>query len=216
MILPSQVLTDKEQILELARIFADAQKQKRIKTQFNLLDLGTVRDGRFLSYGRDYTEWLKKEAKVVSGENYLGELNGLDFRSNPLQSAAFNFRRVRNLLFYSYHLAETEPKKLFEKTEVALESIAKFPKSLILLSDGRIIVSRKDAKKELETLVGNIDLSFIESLELLLRDPARFYSELENPYNSARLLSQGLECLERMILAYITKFPEVNDREARG
>ncbi len=217
-ILDSGVITPKEKVVKLSELFRDALNDKGIHTQFNLLDLETCRDGRFLSYTEDYTKWIKESARVYSGPNLLTELNGKNFKSGVLYSSAFNFcgpGGVRNSLLYSLVHAHQDSEDFKERTIGALEKVAKFPKKLVWLREGIIIPSRLKARQELVRVLDDVDLTAIDEINNLFANPKRLYSQLEDTTESVRLLSSSLTCMEEMVASYIRRFPEISERELK-
>jgi hypothetical protein len=218
LILDSGIITPKDKVLRLSKLFLTALNDKGIQTQFNLLDRKTCRDGRFLSYTEDYTAWLKDTAKVCCGPNYLGEMVGRDFKSGVLHSAAFNFcgpGGVRNVLLYSLIDANKDGDEFVEKASKALEKVAKFPKKLIWLREGEIVPSRTEARKRLEKLLGDIDLTPIDRINILLNNPQRLYDELANRDRAVDVLAESLESMEQMVDSYLRHFPNIGERELR-
>ncbi len=215
LILNSGIVTPKEEVLDLAADLASALGKNRVKTQFNLLDKGTCRDGRFLAYTKDYTDWIRRVGKVLSGPNYLEDLNGLDFKSGVLHNAAFNLRKARNNLLYSFDTINTDPNRFRERTEKVLETLAKLPKFLIWLRRGDIVVPRVRGREELRKMLGDVDLSFLEELEGLLTQPSKFYSELEDTDRALSLMVKGVDTMEQMVQAYVREFPKASARELR-
>ena len=218
LILDSGIVTPKDKILKLSEIFLKALNDRGIQTQFNLLDRETCRDGRFLSYTEDYTDWLKETAKVCCGPNYLGEMGGRDFKSGVLHSSAFNFcgpGGVRNTLLYSLVYVDGDKNEFTEKVSKALEKVAKFPKKLVWLREGNIVPSRREARKRLEGLLGDVDLTTIDRINVLLDNPQRLYNELSNQDGAIELLGDSLESMEQMIASYIGQFPQIGERELK-
>jgi len=215
LIFNSGFVMPKEEVLDIADFLASALGKNRVKTQFNLLDRGTCREGRFLSYTSDYTAWIQKVGKVLSGPNYLGEMNGLDFKSGTLHNAAFNLRKARNNLLYSFDTINTNPDRFRERTEKVLETLAKFPKFLIWLRDGEVIVPRIKGRDALKQMLGDIDLSFMEELEVLLRRPDQFYSEIEDTDRALRLIVKGVGVMEQIVQSYVSRFKEPSSRELK-
>jgi len=218
LILNSGIVTPKDEILKLSRLFSRALNDSGIKTHFNLLDRETCRDGRFLSYTEDYTIYLKNIAKVYCGPNYLEEMNGQDFKSGVLYSAVFNFSGpggVRNALLYSLVDANIDNDKFIEKVSKALEKVAKFPKKLIWLREGDIISSRIEARSRLKRLLDDVDLTAVDRINVLLDNPQKLYNELSNQDNAISILRESLECMEEMITSYLKHFPQINERELK-
>ncbi len=115
------LITDKDAVLDISRRLDELQRMHDIsprQVQFNLLDVVSARDGRFLAYTSDFTDHIKAKGAVLSGpENYLEELNGAVVRFGPLYSAAFNFRAMRNsaLNFVSSQRDERQSQRDWEK-----------------------------------------------------------------------------------------------------
>ena len=217
-ILGSGVVTPKDKIIRLSELFLNDLNNYGIKTQFNLMDLETWRDGRFLSYTEDYTDWIKESAKVHSGPNLLEELNGRDFKSGVLYSAAFNFcgpGGVRNSLLYSLVHAHRDNDDFKERTLGALEKVAKFPKKLLWLRGQGIIPSRIKTRQRLAEILEDVNLETIDEINDLLANPKELYSRLEDLGESVRLLSSSLDCIEGMVASYIRHFPQICERELK-
>jgi predicted nucleotidyltransferase len=214
-ILNSGVLTPKKEIFELSDAMSKILKKAKIKTQFNILDREICRDGRFLSYTTDYTDYFKENAKILSGPDYIKEMNGLDFKSGFLYNASFNFsgpKGVRNTLLYSLTYDDSDFKYNISKS---LEKTAKFPTKLFWLASGEIIPSRKKARVELEKLFGEMNLSYIDEVNYFLDNPNRLDSLMSNRYKSVCLLKNCVESVENMITVYLKKFPQPNEREIK-
>lgn len=218
LILDSGLITPKDEILRISKSLLDALNGSRIPIEFNLLDRETCKDGRFLSYTTDYTKWIKESGRIISGPDFLSEMNGLDFKSGVLSTAAMNFSGpygVRNALLHSLIDASEEDKSFMSKISKALEKAAKFPKKLIYLREGLIVPSRKEAKDRLENILGDIDLTELDKVNALLDNPLKLYSELSNRDKAINLLASSLNCLENMISSYIKHFPNFSPRELK-
>lgn len=219
LILDSEIVTPKDKVLILSELFARALNDTGIQTQFNLLDRKTCRDGRFLSYTEDYTDWLKENGKISCGPNYLKEMNGRDFKSGVLYSAAFNFsgpRGVRNTLLYSLVYTQEGEDEFMKKISKALEKVAKFPKKIIWLREGgEIIQSRTEAKERLEKLLEDVDLTVIDEINVLLDDPKKLYDKLSNQDNAIGILGKSLDSMEHMISSYLRHFPQIGKMEIK-
>jgi hypothetical protein len=215
-ILDSGVVTPKEDILTLVELLSKSLGDTGIKAHFNLLDRQTCRDGRFLSYTVEYTEWIKKHGNIRSGPDYTKEMRGLDFKSNTLNTASFNFcgpRGVRNTFLYSLVYANGQPDEFIENTSSALEKFAKFPKKLVWLRTGKIIPSKDKAKQRLEKVLIDVDFAALEKVNSLLKNPSEFYGLFENPDDSVYLLTEALGCMEHIVESYIKHFPKIGKRE---
>ena len=218
LIMDNGVVSDKQRVMGLSQIFARVLSRSRLKTQFNLLDLESSVDGRFLSYTRDYTGWLKDSAITFSGPFHHLKMNGFDFKSGVLHSAAFNFSGpggVRNAALYSLDLLQRDYDEFSERVEAAIGKVAKFPKKLIWLKTGKIISGRRESQKILQRHLGGVNYDLLDEINDVLDDVGELDRRLEDPEEALRLLYSGLEVMEQMVLSYIEKYPNIGKREAR-
>lgn len=215
-ILDSGVVTPKDKILSIAEILAEALKKNRVKTQLNLTDRQTNKDGRFFSYTTDYTDWFKDCVDILWGPNYISEMKGLDFKSGCLSSAAFNLRKARRSVLKYLDNLTTNPEEFRKSVIDSLELLAKFPKKLIWLQEPKVIASRYKAKKRLSEMLGtDLDLSILDEVNTLLGRPRELYKQVEDGDKALDLLVKSLEGLELMVQAYLKQFPEPSERELK-
>ncbi len=216
LVLDSRIITDETQIRDISQILSWALSRNRIKTQFNLLDRETIQDGRFLSYTKDYTDWLKKRAKILCGPNTLSQMNGLDPRYGTLHTAAFNFsgpRGVRNAVLYSLTNLHQSQKDFEEIVESAIDKVAKFPKKLIWLRTRKVITGRHFAQKKLETLLDSVNYDILSEINTTLDNIKRLDKTLTNPERALEILYKSLEVMEQMISSYTKRFPNISKKE---
>jgi len=223
LILNADFVTDKGQVRDLAEIlkrYLINHKlifEKRKKTQFNLLDRGTDKDGRFLSYTSDFTDWIKNIGKIISGPDYVREMKGLDFRTGPLHAAAFNFRRIRNgLLYSSFNLSLDKGENFRESLEKSMEALASLPKKLILIQQGILYPSRPESKRKITEMLPTLDLSTLEKVDFLFNRPRQLYESISNTGVALQLYQKVLTAYEEMLKAYVEEFPEVSEKEVKG
>lgn len=216
LILPSGIVSDKEKIKELSDILSGVLLKTRIKTGFNLLDEKTCVDGRFLSYGRNYTSYLQQHARIRSGPDLVSSMNGLDWRHDELHSAAMNFSGpggVRRLLLYLPYKARKSPQEYYENIMGALEKVGKFPKKLLMLRKRELVPNREKAVAQVKDLL-ELDLPEFEEINHLLSHS----SELAEKINRRKImpvLYTALNCMEKMIEAYVKKFPQPCELEVK-
>lgn len=215
LIVDSNFITDKTQVLGLARSFSEFCPRE-LELNFNLNDRGTNRDGRFLSYTTDYTNWLKKQGKVVCGPDYVSEMNGLDFKSGNLNSAAFNFRRTRNNFLESFYDLKNNPLKLGEKMDKSLQGLKSLPKKLIALRTGNVVNSFSRNLKDIENLLPGLDLSVFNWAGDLFKNSEQYGGFLNDSENIQSYYLPILNGIESMLFEYTKKFPEVSYLEASG
>lgn len=221
------LITDKPTILSLSEYIAKQAERLGIQSQeiqINLLDQESNKDGRFLSYSTDYALYVRMFARVLAGDPKLGELNGTDNRYNTHESNAFNFRRVRNSLLMSYSSYYAGNEVLEKHFAKLVDQVKRLPKKMLqlglirdLISTGRgdeihlgianlvARTSKAEALRDLEKLVGDVDLSFYEQIP-----------RYENPEAVRQLFADGilfwvwseaLETYESIVKGYIDNNP---------
>jgi hypothetical protein len=219
LIMDSGIVSDKRTVKGLSQILARALSNNPIPLHFNLLDLGTISDGRFMSYTADFNDYLKRGAKIVCGPHYHFGMNGIDFKSGVLDTASFNFSGpggVRNTALYSLDLLQRDYDGFADRIESAIDKVAKFPKKLIWLRSGKIVPGRRESQGIIQRNLHSVDYARLDEINGVLDDASELDLRLEDPEEALRLLYSSLTVMEQMILAYITKYPSTSRREARG
>lgn len=210
-ILDSGVVTDKTKLHSLATGLALSLAAHRSVTQLNVIDRQTALDGRFLSYGPDHTDHIKSESRVISGPDFRFELNGMDYRSEVLRSAAFNLRSDRNLCLVLEDLVEHNPDFARERVLAALDHAIKYPKHLLWLITGKVIIDLEERKN----LVGRyLPKSGVKQLERLRGMKTKLFNREVCPEDYFSLHVDALDLTECMIGAYLEEFPEPSKRES--
>jgi len=178
-----------------------------IRTNFNLMDRGINRDGRFLAYDNTYTDYLKTNARVVAGPNFVQEMNGLNYKRESLRSAAYNLRKVRNGLLTYFSDLERNPDKARRGVQSSINVLWGMPKKLL-----------ETMGKELEFKEG----AFFETFKAIFPDynkdiygrvidlrsnPHRFFGVLDYTDEAFLLSLDCLNATERMIEGYTRRLP---------
>jgi len=215
LVLDSGVVTPKIDISSIGEILAEITIRRGIKTQFNLTDRASNRDGRFLSYTSDYTDWIKQSGKIICGDDLVSEMNGLNFKSGVLYSSAFNFRKVRNNVLYASYYLQADREEFRKAAEGGLKTLCGFPKKLVWLRGEEIIASRQAARNRLAEILEGINLEAVDRANRLLDNPEQLYAEIERDDRALELMLGSLEGIELMISDYLRQFPEFSDREIK-
>ena len=211
-IFPSGVVLPQERVLSLGEAIASIHNRHRVKLQLNLMDAVTGKDGRFLSYSEDFTRDIAGTGRVISGLDLRNNLNGLQYKHSSLNSAAFDLRKVRNFLLFAPDHYRINPELFGRKAHSVVSAAVKFPKKLLLLRTNELKTNANEARKELGDLLG-ADMQDFEQLE-------RFATVSEEDLQRNYKLGIALYCgaagaVERAVQAYLNKFPELDEREAR-
>jgi hypothetical protein len=217
LVLPGEVVSDKVKVRDISEILAKALKRNPVGVQLNLLDLESGRDGRFVSYTEDYTEFLKRNAVLFSGPEVVNQLRGFYFKSGILYSGSFNFcgpGGVRNTALHVIDYLQNPQVHFEARVQAALDKVCKFPKKLLILINGDIVSCRHASQRRLEGILGEIDYDKLTMLNQLFDNPAELDRRLnDSSENVIGLLYEGLELMEQMVSAYIRRFPEIGKRE---
>ena len=182
-----QLVTDKETVMAISREIAQllpTHEMQPDNVQINLLDRESTKDGRFLSYSGDYARFIKTHGHNLTGNADLGGLIETDNRFGVLESAAFNFRFVRNgyLMAHSYFPDATRTLREFRKAISKTQSLPRRLKALQIfreegdarydvLADFLATSSKQDAVALMPEIVGPVDLSFFTDARSMYLPP---------------------------------------------
>lgn len=208
-----ELITDKEEILDISKKIKNTSNKRKInheEIQFSLIDSQTGRDGRFLSYDKSYTCYLKNKGEIISGPNKLQKFQDLENKFGELGSLAFNFRRIRKdfLMAYSYlgskeviekiekakSLLKILPRKLYSIKILSSENPNKYDKLSSYLYNN----SKRDSTEQLSKEYNSIDLCFFNSLNKDIP---------QNKGSQIKLWSEILTAYEEITKEYIEKNP---------
>ncbi len=208
-------LLSKDSMLGVSNLLARCMPAPAIKLQINVLDRRINCDGRFMSYTQDFTDYFKTEAKVLAGPPcFVNEMNGRNYRSGVLESAAFNLRTVRNTILHSIYLRDSNPSEFDRQTRHVIDLTLKLPKKLTWLqSSGPIITDIDESLRSLERLLPVYDSSALRKLKAIRADPVTRAKEFME--RKSELLWESADAFQRMIHAYISLFSKSNDKELR-
>ena len=213
LILDAEFITPKHMVMDIAGILARCLSRNRIPIQFNLMDRATNRDGRFLSYTTDFTEWFKTSPIIMFGSDYLKEMHGLDFKSGALTTIAFNLRGVRNRLLESLDDLAEKPERFKENFVKSLDKVSGLPKKLVYLQTGEVIAGKTESMREFKRIFTQFDSRILEKAISLLHNPRALFNYAEDTENALHLWQDALTAMETMVKMYAQKFPRISNSE---
>jgi len=216
LIMPGKVLSNKLKVFGLSQILARALSNNPVTTQFNLLDLETCIDGRFMSYTKDYSKYIKDNARVICGPHHHLYMNGLDPKFGVLHNAAFNFSGpggVRNSALYSLSVLQEDSDKFSLHVQKAIDNVAKFPSKLIWLRTGKVTPNRLEAQRVVKKNLDCLNYKLLDNINDILDNVSYLDYVLADPEKSLDLVYNGLEIMEQMICAYVYRHPFIGKRE---
>jgi len=217
LVLDDFFVTDKDAIGKLASSLDSSLRKSniKIKTKFNILDKGIALDGRFLTYSKNYVDYLKSNAVRKFGKYELKNMNGFDYKNPELTSIANNLNDVRKGFLYNNFNYYSQKRDFYEKDiKSPLKKLAQLPKQLINLSEGKLIEDKEEALNKFLKEFPNYNGYFVKDVNKLMKDSVKYEAFLDED----GCVSFSLDCLsemERMIKVYIEKFPKVSDREVK-
>ncbi|MBT4135666.1 hypothetical protein HOD75_02685 [archaeon] len=223
LILSDGVVSDKDCLLGLSLLLADSVPKNLVsKVHLKVLDRASNHDGRFVSFCQDFREHFDK-AYIRVGLNHLQEISLLDYKAGILDEAATHLSKIRGqLLYFTLDCENLGGSKLgrkimLEKRVGVLERVSKLPMKLVYLQTDEkgVIEDRVKSKNRLGSILEDFDFGKLDKINRLLRNPRKLYGVLENDEEALGILECSVDCFEKMIQAYIDKFPEFNKKEIK-
>lgn len=211
-IFPGGVVLPQDRVIALGDIIQEVHNRHKVKLQLNLLDVATGVDGRFLSYSDDFVDDINGTGMILAGPDLRSSLRGLNYKHSSLNGAAFDLRKARNFLLFAADNYRLDPKMFGRKAHSVISAAVKFPKKIVLLRGNRLLTKASDARNSLRDMLER-DMRDFEQLERFAtvseRDLARNYQLGLSMYCGA------VSAVEGVVQAYIDKFPQLDEREAR-
>lgn len=214
LIFDCDVVTPKKKIRGISEVLSELKTKHGLKLEFNLTDRVTNRDGRFMSYTDDYTDYLKTEARVLSETDFLYEMNGINYRHSSLHSVSFNLREQRNNLLIIGKDSEKKFTRIKDALSISLEKIRGLPKKLIFLQTGDWVFNKEESSEALKEILPDYEQDFLRYALELRREPFLLGDFKEEEITD--LYEKSITETEKMIREYIQRFPSISWRESRS
>jgi len=219
LILDCEFVTPKDTVDKLAAALGHHLRESEVdlRINFNLMERGVNRDGRFLAYDDTYTDYLKKNARISSGPDFLQEMNGMNYKRGALGSTAYNLRKVRNGLLMHFVNLEEDTIRARKNIFSSRNTLCSTQKKLIELSTGEIFLRTNETFCRFKELFPNYDTKSLEEALSLKRDSENYHKVLGNLENrkSFELSKEFVTATELMIQEYVKQKPEASDFEVR-
>ena len=221
LVLDSNFITPKAVVRNLAVGLENVLKEtnlgnensSKIKVQFNLMDRGINRDGRFLAYDDTYTDHLKNKARVFTGPNFLKEMTGMNYKREVLRSAAYNLRKARNGLLMHFVNLREDPLIARKNAVSCMNVLWSMQKKLIELATEEIVFRENETLNLFEKTFPEYDARYLKLALCLRTIPSYFFETFGNLENAFDLSKKFVSATELMIQTYIKKYPEVSSFE---
>ena len=211
-IFPGLPYLNNAKVYKLAKILEETTREYPLDLEFNLMDERSSLDGRFLSYTSDFTDHIKERGLILSGPDLRDTLNGLNYKSGPLNSAAMNLRSIRNTHLQSL-IYKRDPEVLYQKTISTIKKAVKLPKKLLFARTGELELPSLEACRTFEQLTDSAVPLAWEQMHEMIRDEN--VERLRNFESAQYMITTAREVSERIIYDYLQTFQEHNDFEHR-
>lgn len=190
--------------------------QQAIHTNFNIMDRGVNEDGRFLAYDSTYTDYLKKNA-VVIGPDFVREMRGLNYKRECVQSAAHNLRKTRNGLLTFFVDRRHNPERAKKNILSSMNVLAAMPKKLLEAQAMDFEFRKNSFFQNFREMLPDYDTGFYEKVAASRKDPAKYFGVLsQDGFRSFSFYHKCVNETEKMIEAYVRRFPKISNWEVKA
>ena len=225
-ILDTEFITPKKDVVALSRLLDEclthaeenagiSPSDPGININFNLMDRGTNRDGRFLAYDSTYTDHLKNMAHISSGPLvFISEMNGMNYKREALRSAAYNLRKVRNGLLSHVIDLRRNPQRAGRSVLSSMSILVGMPKKLLETLGKELYFENGAFFETFREIFPEYNPEMYQEVREIMQDPAAYFSIPESA-NSFDYYARCVTATEEMIGAYVKRFPHITQMEVR-
>lgn len=198
------VVTDKDELLALSGIIANALSRNPVKVQISPVDTTTMRDGRFLSYDDSFDGYFKIEGKTLFGPHYSKDMIFTKERDGTTSSLAFNLRKIRQQLLMSRHNINSDYEIFVESFAKALSAIGDISKKIVFLSRGELMGPRFKSLDELAKMFPDVDMEPIYQIKHLSHNLDALSKMYKGPAEKmVNFWANALTCYESVLREYV-------------
>lgn len=203
LILPNEVITDKDMFLECSQAFKRAKIGNDIPLQISVSDLGSIQDGRINSYGDDFKDYFLNEGEILIGPDYRDRMDYFPVKDGVLQTLSFNLRKSRTGLLNCLYDSEFDYKR-FEKTfEKGIDSTINSSKKIKQLLENELELNKFGAIQYVKEKFPQIDAEPLDIINNLYNDFSKFNKIKQNKGQMINLWLKSLTTNEQIIKQYI-------------
>ena len=188
-------------------LFLSSPPNFELNPNFNLMTRGINREGRFLAYDDAYTDYLKENAQIVTGPDFVSEMNGMNYKRECLRSAAYNLRKVRNGLLTYFYDIERNPDKAKKTVLSSIGVLWSMPKKLLESLGKRLQFEQGAFIEPFMDIFPDYDFRDYDLASRLRKDPKEYFGVLEDRDNAFLYGIDFLNATEAMIKAYVERVP---------
>lgn len=206
LILPDDVVINKENLARASSVVADALRDNPIDFEVTVTDLRTMVDGRFNTFTPDFREYFANEARIV-GEDYLQRFRYQFPNLGGQEQLRFNLRKSRSALLFADHYIEKDDESFVLGLDKVLKSASRGSKQVLYLQDEVFRVNRFSALEDIPRYFPEVDVSPLAEMKELFKDHDRYDALRKDSQGATELATRSLTFFESMIKAYLDRHP---------
>ena len=209
-------VVDKNKLMKLSEIYNRGliASNVNIPLQFNVLDKGSLEDGRFVSYSKSYLDLFNcGHMKHFSGENLFSNNFSYNYKHSTLSSISHNLAKVRQGFLSLENLIHSNDFRAVHKLfHSSLNKLSQLPKQVGELIQGEVI---EEKNSSLISFLGHFpeyNASVVKEVNSIMYNPEKhtlFGFDLQQD------LDFSLNALSEVEKMYVEKFPDARDVEVR-
>ncbi len=202
---PDDVTINKFELMDLARTYADAKCQP---LQISICDTVTARDGRFNPYNKTFKQYFKSEGSAFFGPNYTPEFSYDQLDHPESEALRYNFRKVRQGLFYAPYLMRQNYAEFLGRFKKALDAVSRGSKQLYFAKTGDFEASRFSALDKVEKEFPGTDMVVLEIIKDYYDHPERLDELYNDGHKVIMTWTAAATCFEQMVRGFIKTVPK--------
>ncbi len=210
-IFPHEIVIDKEFMNETANVFnralSNGNSLMRPCIQLSPLDIRTIKDGRFNSFGDDFEAYFDLEGRVVVGPDYRPQMNYIHLKTGEQSTLSHNLRKMRSYMLFSRYDQENDYKNFLRGFRISLYVASRGSKQILYLADGKLRLNRFSALEELQTVFPSVNPGPLKEIKHLFTHLNKLDQLYKNPEKVLRVWNSSATFFEEVLREYIKMFP---------
>lgn len=202
----------RKKIMPVQHAVADAMAGSNVELNLNVLDLGTMQDGRFLSFRKHYKDQLMRDGVVLLGPDYRHGMNSLRVKYDTEDEICYALRKSREALFLAQANREVPP-LIQEGFYKVLNTACNSGKRILDLLEVEFYGPKMNAFDTLKEHLPQANLDLVPDLRKLRSDKQTIEKIPNAPESMIELMFCSVDFIERIIEAYVNRYPDPWQRD---
>lgn len=203
LILPGDVVIDKDVLRNVSKAFADIKKDNTVPFQVTVSDSRTMQEGTFNSYDPNFKSYFDEEGKIIVGEDYRGSFNYQIAKLSDQNSLRFNLRKSRLALFFAEYYLRKDYSRFLERFNKTLDATSRASKQILTLVDGSLRKNRFSALEELSEVFPEIDLEPLIRIKYFYHNLKKLDSLYRDSEGVLKIWNNSVSFFETIIKNYL-------------